>query len=249
MKINLIAALTAAIVFQAPAKDTEVRVFVSNGVKAVMEELQPQCERAIGHPLVMQFGSTASLIRRIEAGETFDAAFLTTEAIDGLIREGKLAAATRADVGRAGIGVAVRKGAPMPDIDTPEAMKRTLLKMKSITYAKEGASRVDIDKMMDRLGIATDVKSKTLLPDASGRPQQSVEEGQSELVMTLIPEILPYHGIQLVGPLPSEFQKYVTFAADAATKTNNAEAAKALIKFVTGPAAAPTFKAKGMEAH
>lgn len=249
MKINLIAALTAAIAFQAPAKDTEVRVFVSNGVKAVMEELQPQCERAIGHPLVMQFGSTASLIRRIEAGETFDAVFLTTEAIDGLIREGKLAAATRADVGRAGIGVAVRKGASMPDIDTPEAMKRTLLKMKSITYAKEGASRVDIDKMMDRLGIATDVKSKTLLPDASGRPQQSVEEGQSELVMTLIPEILPYHGIQLVGPLPSEFQKYVTFAAGAATKTNNAEAAKALIKFVTGPAAAPTFKAKGMEAH
>jgi molybdate transport system substrate-binding protein len=246
MRLNLIAALAAAIVFQAPAKDTEVRLFVSNGVKAVMEELQPQCERAIGRPLVMQFGPTASLKRRIEAGEAFDAAFLTIDAIDSLTQEGKLAAGTRAMVGRAAIGVAVRKGAPKPDIKSPEAMKQTLLKMKSITYAKEGASRADIDKMMERLGIAAEVKSKTLLPDASGQPQRNVEEGESELVMTLIPEI---HGIQLVGPLPAEFQRVQSFAAGVATKTDNAEAAKALIKFVTGPTAAPTFKAKGMEAH
>jgi molybdate transport system substrate-binding protein len=249
MRLNLIAALAGAIAFQAPAKDAELRVFASNGVKAVMEELLPQCERVIGHPVAIQFGPTAVLKRRIDAGEAFDATFLTTEAIDGLIQEGKLAAGTRAVVGRAGIGVAVRKGAPKPDINTPEGMKQTLLKMKSITYAKEGASRGDIDKMMERLGIAGDVKSKTLLPEASGRPQQSVEEGESELVMTLIPEILPYHGIQLVGPLPAEFQRYQTFAGGAAAKTANAEAAKALIKFVSGPTAAPIFKAKGMEAR
>jgi molybdate transport system substrate-binding protein len=249
MRINLIAALAAAIAFQAPAKDNEVRVFVSNGVKAVMEELKPQCERAIGHSVVMEFGPTAALKRRIEAGEAFDAAFLTMQAIDSLIQEGKLASGTRAIVGRAAIGVAVRMGAPKPDIKTPEGMKQTLLKMNSITYAKEGASRADIDKMMDRLGIAADVKSKTLLPEESGQPQRNVEQGKSDLVMTLIPEILPYHGIQLVGPLPPEFQNVQTFAASVAAKADNTEAAKALIKFVTGPTAAPTFKAKGMEAH
>jgi molybdate transport system substrate-binding protein len=231
----------------AAGQPAPLRVFASNGVKAVVEELQPKCEQAIGHPLAIEFNSAAVLKQRIEGGEAFDVALLTNEALDALIKEGKVAAGSRADLARAGVGVGIRAGAPKPDIKTPEAMKQTLLKAKSVTYAKEGASRTIIEKMYDRFGIAGDMKPKVILQTVSGRAQTDVAEGKAEMVITLIPEILPVHGIQMAGPLPGEVQGYISFRAGVSANSNNAEAGKALIKFLTGPAAAPVYKAKGME--
>jgi molybdate transport system substrate-binding protein len=252
MKLHSIAAAIAAASICGFAADTApkagaLRVFASNGIQEVMKEIQPQAERAIGRPLALEFGLAASLGKRAEAGEAFDAAILTTEGTDALIKSGKIAAATRVEIARVGIGLAVRSGTPKPDIGTPEAMKRTLLKAKSITYGREGASRVYIEKMEERLGITADVKAKTILEEATPRPQERVAAGGAEILMTLISEILPFHELDLAGPLPGDMQHYVSFAAGVAAHTANADAAKALFKFLKTPGLSPVFKAKGME--
>jgi len=229
------------------AQTAEIRILASNGVKAVLEEILPQGERAIGHPLATQFNTTAALKDRIEGGEGFDVAILTSEVIDDLIHEGKIAGNTRAEVSRTGVGIGIRAGAPKPDIRTPEAVKRILLNAKSITYGDKGASRPSITRMLERLGISRDVQAKTFLVQQSEESTARVAEGRTELVITLISEILPVHGIELLGPLPPEFQNYISFAAGASAGGKNTEAARALIKFLTGPTAAPIFKARGME--
>src|SRR5204862_5568104 len=148
------------------------------------------------HPLAMQFNTTVSLRQRIAAGESFDVAILTAEAIDALIKEGKIVARSRADVGSVGIGVGVRAGAAKPDIRTVDAMKRTLLNAKSITYAQDGASRQYIEKMVNELGIAESVKPKTLLRQGSDASNASVASGEAELVITLTSEIMPAPGVE-----------------------------------------------------
>lgn len=246
-----ITAITIGFIFlfaqEAAAQITEIRVLASNAVKAVIEDIRPRCERTIGHPLAVQFNTTAALKEKIEAGEAFDVAIFTSEVIDDLIKEGKIAAGTRAEISRVGIGIGIRAGAPRPDISTPDALKQTLLKAKSITYTRNGASGVYNARMFDRLGIAGDLRPKIILQEESTRSAASVAEGQNELLITLISEILPVHGIELLGPLPAELQSYVGFAAGVSAKARNAEAGKALIEFFTSPALAPTFKATGME--
>jgi molybdate transport system substrate-binding protein len=230
------------------AQNAPVRVLASNGVKAVIEELQPQCERAIGRPLAIQFGSTTDLIKKINAGEAFDLTMLTSEAVDQLIKAGKLAPKAT-PLARCGVGVGIHSGAPKPDISTPEAMKRTLLKAKSVTYAEDGASRPFVEKMEERLGITSEVNAKTMLTHGSGAATANVANAKADLVLTLASEILPVHGIELVGPLPESLQGYVNFAAGIDPHSKNGEAAQSIIQFLTGPSAAPVYKAKGMEAR
>jgi len=224
-----------------------LRVLVSNGMKGTMEELQPQCEKAAGRPLAIQFGSTASLKKRIETGESFDVTIITTEAIGDLIKQGKLAGASRRDVGRSELGIGIRAGAPKPDIRTPEALKKTLQETKSITYPQDGASRGSIEKMFERMGIAADVKPRIILAPGSGPATESVAAGRAAMVITLFSEIVPTHGVEILGPLPGEYQSDIRFGAATSATSGNAEAAKALIAFLSGPKAAPVLKAKGIE--
>jgi len=224
-----------------------LRVLVSNGMKGTMEELQPQCEKAAGRPLAIQFGSTASLKKRIETGESFDVTIITTEAIGDLIKQGKLAGASRRDVGRSELGIGIRAGAPKPDICTPEALKKTLQETKSITYPQDGASRGSIEKMFERMGIAADVKPRIILAPGSGPATESVAAGRAAMVITLFSEIVPTHGVEILGPLPGEYQSDIRFGAATSATSGNAEAAKALIAFLSGPKAAPVLKAKGIE--
>jgi molybdate transport system substrate-binding protein len=226
-----------------------IHVFASNGMKAVILDLQPQAERALARPLTIDFGSTTGLLAKIDAGEPFDVAILTSDAIANLAKENKLSAATRTDLSRCGVGFAVRAGAPRPDIGTPEAMKQALLKAKSIAYAKDGASRPTVERMFDRLGIAAELKSKLVLTTGSGPAMEGVASGQTAVVLTLISELMPVHGIDIVGPLPADLQGYVSFGAAANSKTANAEAALSLIAQLKAPAAAAVYKAKGMEAR
>src|SRR5579864_8052121 len=130
---SLIAAITILFAQFAAAQPTPVHVLVSNGVRAVVEDLQSQCEKAIGHPLAIEYSAAALLKQKVDAGQQFDVALLTTEVTDELIKEGKVSADSRVDLGRVGVGVGIRSGAPKPDIRTPDAMKLTLLHAKSIT--------------------------------------------------------------------------------------------------------------------
>jgi molybdate transport system substrate-binding protein len=229
------------------AQAAHVNALVSNGVKAVIDELRPQCERAVGHPIDIEFNTSAALKQKIEAGDPFDFTILTTPLIDELTKEGKIEAGSRVDLARAGIGVGIRAGAPKPDISTPGAMKQTLLNAKAISYAAQGASRVYTEKMFDSLGIADQLKPKIILEERPGQPQIDVAEGKADLVMTLVSEILPVHGIELLGPLPAEFQHYISLAGGVGANAHDPETAKAVLKFLSGPEAAPVFKAKGME--
>jgi molybdate transport system substrate-binding protein len=232
-----------------PAQGAELLVVVSDGMKPSVEELVPQIEHSIGRKLTTQFNSSKALRDKVQSGEPFDAAILTSDVIDDLIKQGKIAAGSRTDIARTGMGVGVRAGVAKPDVSTPEALKRTLLGAKSITFNPSGASAPHVYDIFQRLGIAESVKSKLILKENAepGRPQMDVAAGMADLVITLIPEIKFFKGVELAGPVPGDLQSYISFAGGVATNTHSADAAKALIKFITSPAAAPTLKAKGEE--
>jgi molybdate transport system substrate-binding protein len=229
----------------AEAQRPTVRLLMSNGFKAVFDEMAPSCERSIGHTVTAQFGTSTALIGRINAGEAFDVAIMTTEAMDTLGKSGRVS--MRTALGRSGIGIGVRAGAKKPNIATVDALKNALLAAKSIAYAGAGASRPHIEKMMATLGIGDVMSKKTVLEPDSVRSAAKVASGEAELLLTLVSEILPAPGIDLVGPLPKEFQNYVAFAGATGAKAANPEAGRALISCLSGPGVAAILQAKGME--
>jgi len=231
------------------AQTSDLRVMISDGMKTVVEELTPQIEHSTGRKLAAQFNSSKNLRDKIQAGEPFDAAILTSDVLDDLIKQGKIAAGTRAEISRTGLGMGVRAGAPKPDISTPDTLKRTLLAAKSISFNPTGASAAHTYDMFARLGITEAVKSKLMLDAEAGRPQMNVAGGKAELVISLIPEIQFFPGVDLVGTIPPDFQSYINFAAGVAINGHDHVAAKALIQFITGPEVVPVLKAKGMEPH
>lgn len=225
------------------AEAAEVKVMASNPVKAVVQELGSQFERESGHKLVVKFLTGVS--GAIDAGEPFDVAITPTPSMDSLIKEGKIIAATRADLAYAGIGVGVRAGAPRPDLSSVEAFKRALLNAKSVAHSAAGTSGVHFKRLLERFGIVEEMKPK-LKPLTGDALVQAVPSGEAEMIVATISDIVA-GGTILVGPLPSELQFYNSFAAGVGTNAKEAEAAKALIKFLTAPAAIPVIKANGME--
>lgn len=225
-----------------------VRLLVSNGLKAAMEELQPAAERAIGQPLSMEFNSTAGLRAKIEAGEHFDGALITIEAIGDLVNQGKAASASRVEIGRSPLVIGIRAGSKRNDISTVDALKTTLLQAKSITYPRDGASRGHIDKTFASLGIADALKPKIVLATGSGPATHAVAAGESEMVLTLASETAPIPGIEVLGALPGQYAYEIDFAGAASATTTRGEAVKALFAFLKGSQATTVLRAKGVEA-
>jgi molybdate transport system substrate-binding protein len=228
-----------------PASSAELKIFGSRVTRMIVEEVGPRFERATGHHLTVVTDVAAVMKRRIEAGEPFDLAVLVNFQADELIKQGKLLGDARSDIMKAGIGVAVRRGAPMPDIGTVEAFKQTLLAAKSITYLKEGASTIHLDRLFARMGIAGELRSKTVKLETES-VSELVAAGDVELGLIVIPNILSVPGAQLVGPLPEEIQSYIVFTAAVAANSPNQQAAHDLIAFLKSPAAIAAIKAKGM---
>jgi len=201
-----------AIVAANPAFSDELKIFGSRVTRMVVDDIGPQFERATGHRLLVVTDVAAVMKRRIEAGEAFDLAVLVNFQADDLIKKGKLVAETRSDLMKAGIGVAVRRGAQTPDISTVDAFKQTLLAVKSIAYLKEGASSIHLDRLFSRMGIAQALVGKTIRPETEA-VSEMVAAGDVELGMIVIPNILSVPGAQLVGPIPEEIQSYIVFTA------------------------------------
>jgi molybdate transport system substrate-binding protein len=243
--------VTCALLFSqgVAAQTTALRVLASNGIKAVVEDLRPQAEGAVGHPISVQYRPTAALKQEIDAGEPFDVVIVTVESISQLSKEGKTTGGEGTPISRVGVGIGIRKGAPRPDISTPEALKRAMLGAKAIAYGPTGASFPYITRMLDTLGIADTMKAKTLFFDTSDGTNDAVVQGKADFGITLISEILPVPGLELLGPFPGEFQGYVRFSAAVSENPKNPEAAGALIKFLAGPEALPSIRARGMQAH
>lgn len=229
------------------AQTPPLRVLASNGMKAVIEQLKPQLEREVGRPLAIDFNTSVATRQRIDAGEAFDVTVLTAEVVADLAKAGKLNSTSIADLGRSGIGFGVRSGASKPDVKTPEAVKQTLLNAKSLTWVTAGASRAHIDRMVETLGITAEIKPKTILTQAVDESTASVAQGKTEMILTLISEIVPAKGVQYVGPFPEKFQNYVSFAAGISPKSSAAAASALFIKLLRAPSTASTYEKNGME--
>jgi molybdate transport system substrate-binding protein len=230
-----------------PASAAEIKVISSNALKTTLEQLAPAFEKATEHKLAFTWGAAVPLKADIEKGATFDLAVLTTAAIDDLIQQGKLVAATRAALANSGAGVAVRKGAPKPDISTVDAFKNALVNAKTVAYVEQGGTGIYLKALLQRLGIADALKDKVKLLPPENPAAHAVANGEAEIGMTQISEILPYAGAELVGPFPKEIQLTTSFAAAVGTNAQQSAAASALIKFLTAPSAAQVFKAKGLD--
>jgi molybdate transport system substrate-binding protein len=252
--IRLAAAGIAATILSSQAgvaNAAEVKVLSAVAVKAVLDDLVSGFERATGHKVTIAYATAGVLRDRIKASEAFDMAVLPRPIMDPLITQGAIAPASTTVFARSLVSVGVRAGAPKPDISTVEAFKRTMLAAKSISYAdpaKGGGSGIHAASVIERLGIAEEMKPKTkLVPGAES--VDLVAKGEAEIAIVNTPVIVSKPGVELVGPLPAELQNTTDFVffVGVGASAKEPDAAKALIKYLQAPDAARVIKAKGME--
>ena len=223
----------------------EVNVFVTGAAQRAYETLIPQFERVSGHTLVNQYALPPDLIRKMEAGEPFDVIILSYD-VEGLVKQGKLAANSRTVFGRSGIGVAVRQGAPKPDFSTVEAFKRSLLNAKTIATSGEGSSGRYVAGLLERLGIADQVKPK-IRSGGRGEAAKLVSRGEVDFAVSGLPPLLGTPNIEWLGYIPAEIQYWIVFSGGLSTKAKEPAAGRALLNFLTTPAAVAVFKDNGID--
>jgi molybdate transport system substrate-binding protein len=247
MNMGIVAAAMGAMIVlsAATAGAAELTVLAGMGVVSGARDVAAAFERATGHKVIVSFEPGPSLMQRVNSGAPADLVLHYPSAIDDLIKQGKVVG-SRVAFARAGVGVAVKAGAPKPDISTAEAFRRAMLSAKSIAYSRSGASGIITAKLMERLSIAEQLKDKTMLVD--GVPvAEVVAKGEAEIGLQQINVILPVAGADYVGPLPAELQGYVDFAVGVLAVSKQREAAQALVKFMASPEAAPLIRKSGME--
>ncbi len=228
----------------------EIRVMTSGGFTAALIELTPAFERATGHTVVTTYGASLggapdSIPSRLQRGEPADLVILASEALDDLVGQGRVVAGSRVDLARSSIGMAVRAGAPKPDISSVDALKRALLQAKSIAYSSASGVYLSTE-LFQRLGIAAQIAGKSQRI-ASERVATVVARGDAEIGFQQISELLPVAGIDYVGPLPPEVQRVTVFSAGVAAGAKTPDAARALITFLASAAGAPAITKSGME--
>src|SRR5262245_12560093 len=227
------------------AQAAEIKVLSGNGAKAAVRELCTQFERATGNKINLHFEVNADIQKKIEAGEAFDVAVLNPPVIDALSKEAKIVAGSRADIGRAGLGVAVRQGALKPDISFVDAFKRTLLAAQAVAYPGKGTSGLYFVSLLDRMGI--EAMQGKLKPMEAEDTVEIVARGDADLVVVVATRIVDVGGVEMVGPIPDELQTKIGFAAGLSTSAKDPDVAKSLIRFLTSPSAGATLRAKGVD--
>jgi molybdate transport system substrate-binding protein len=223
----------------------ELQVLAGGTLTAPLRELGPQFESASGHKLVIRFGTTPELIRLATTGGPFDLAVVPREVFKDAGAQARFVSGPTTDIARVGLGVAVRSGAAKPGINTPEALKQTLLKAQSIASIPASAAGAQVFAVFERLGIGEEMKAKTKAQATPALVVQAVANGEAELGVFLI-NILTAPGLDVVGPFPAELQQEVIFTSAVAANAREAEAAKEFITYLTTPAAVAVIKAKGM---
>lgn len=228
----------------------EIKVFSTIGVQAALEELTPTFEKASGHKLSVTWATAALLVKRVQGGETADIMVLTKQSLETLVKEGKASTAPDAVFASSGMAMVVKAGSPKPDITTPDALKQTLLKAKAIAYSNPaygGASGVYLAKLLEKMGIAEEMKAKTRHPPPSGNAAHLVLSGEADLAIQQEPEVISVTGVDLVGPLPGDLNNITAYAAGPGAGTAQGDAARTLIKFLHSPEAQAVFKKRGLK--
>lgn len=229
---------------------TEIKVLCTQALTVAMAKLGPQFERETGNKLIITYGGTGGLVNRIKNGEAVDVVIVAKPALDNMVKAAKIVEQSRTSIAQTGVGIAVRRGAPRPDISSAEALKRTLLAAKSIAYsdpADGGASGVIFAQVVEKLGIAEQLKPKTKLVPGGGSSGALAASGEAEIAVQMISELMPVSGVEVVGPLPPGLQTVVVFSAGVSAGAADPAAAKQLILFLASPAAAPVLREAGLE--
>jgi molybdate transport system substrate-binding protein len=228
----------------------DIQAFATMGVQGVIDALQPAFEQKSGQRLAPTFNTSKMLLQALRSGATPDAVVVTRDGIDGLIAEGIVARGSDVTLARSLVGLAVRKGAPKPDISTPAAFKEAVLAAKSIGYSEPaggGASGVHFEKLIHHLGIADAVKPKSKHPPVGTHTADMLLTGEVDLAVQQVAELKYVQGIELLGPLPDELQFVTVFVGGVHSRAQNPEAAKALVAFLHSPDGAQAFRDQGME--
>ena len=248
---SLALGLVAALALSGTASAAEVRVMISGGLTAAYKVLVPEFERTTGHKVLTAYGpsmgTTANAIPvRLERGEPADVLIMVGYALDDLAKQGKVIPDSRIELVKSPIGVAVKAGAPKPDISTADAVKRALLAAETIAYSDSASGVYVSTEMFDKLGIRDQMKDKARKIPATP-VGEIVAHGEAELGFQQISELRPVEGIDIIGPLPDTLQKITIFSAGIASVSKEPDAAKALIKFLASPAARPEIVKSGMD--
>lgn len=224
---------------------SEIKVMASAAFKEAYLELVPEFERTTGHKVVTIWVPSVQMMRRLKGGETVDLVIMSAASLDELIKCGMIAPGNRFDLAKSGVGIAVKAGAAKPDISSGEAIKRAVLAAKSIIYST-GPSGIYLAGLFQRMGIADQIRHK--IKQVQGEPAgASVARGEAEIGFQQVSELLPVPGIDILGPLPADVQQITVFSAGLHVGATAPDAARALVKFLTAPAAAPVIRKKGME--
>jgi molybdate transport system substrate-binding protein len=236
----------SCLILAGAANAADVKVMASAAIKEAYLELVPQFERSTENKVATTWAGTVDMMKRLQGGEVFDLVIMATPSIDELIKQGKIVPGSRVDLAKSGVGVAVRAGAPKPDVSSGDALKRTMLAAKTIAYST-GPSGVYLAGLFQRMGIADEIKSKVVLAPPGMPVGEMIARGEAEIGFQQVSELLPVAGIDYIGPLSADVQQITVFAGGIHTGATQADAAKALVKVLTSPQAVPVIKKKGME--
>ena len=228
------------------ANAVEITVLSTQATEQAYREMIPQFEKATGNTVKITYTGTLDAKKRIAAGEFFDLLIMASPEIESFLASGTLAPGSRVDLAKSGVGIGVKAGAPKPDISTIEAFKKTLLAAQSIGYST-GPSGVYVIGLFDKLGVADAVKPKLKQTPTGVFVGTLVASRETEIGIQQVSEMSHYPGVDYVGALPADIQKYTMFTSGLSATAKQPEAAKALVKFTTSPAAADAYKKRGME--
>ena len=240
----------ALAVAMASASAAEIHVLCAGAARGSVVPLIEPFQRESGHTIRFDYGTAGQIVAKLKEGQRPDVVIVTSTVIAELEKAGTVAAGSAAPLGRTGIGVGVAEGAPLPDISSVEAFRKTLLAARAVAYidpAAGGTSGKHFASVLARLGIEEAIKPKAVLVPG-GYAAERVAKGEADLVVHQISEILPVKGVKLVGPLPAELQLYTTYTAALIAGTSNAAAAQAWIRYLSGPAGRRSFAERGLEA-
>jgi len=229
------------------AQNERITVLSSNGIRAVLQELAPQFEKATGNQIAISFSVAAELKKRIDAGEAFDLAILTPPLMDDLIKQNTVVRESRTPLARTGMAIAVRRGAAKPDMRSVDALKASLVAAPSIAFAKEGAGGLFFTALVERLGLATTLTPKFKTFTTGDDVREAVARGEAALGVMPLSEILPAPSLEVAGLFPAAVQDYAVMVAGISRRTTRNATVRAFIEFLMSPGASTVVTAKGME--
>ena len=246
MKARLLLATTCSVFMAQTVAAADIKLIASGAMKDIITELAPEFERSSGNKVIATWAGSADIRKRLGAGEAFDLVIIGATDVDAFVKDSKVAPASRVDIARSGVGVAVKAGAPKPDISSSEAVKKALLSAKTVAFST-GPSGVYVQRLFERLGIAGEMKEKSRQTPSGVRVAEYLAGGVADLGFQQVSEFVHESGIDFLGPLPADIQNITEYSSGIPVNSNAVEPAKALQTFLSSPAATATIKKSGME--